>query len=74
MILSSPTADDIDGFLADGLQQLDMMLPRCLDQIDGLIRFVFTYSHGRVKLEFAVRRDAMPVLPLIEPKSSERPS
>lgn len=71
VILSAPTADDIDGFLADGLQQLDMMLPSCLDQIDGLVRFVFSYSQGRVKLEFAVRRDAMSVLPLALPKSSE---
>lgn len=67
VILSAPTADDIDGFLADGLQQLDMILPSCLDQIDGLIRYVFAYSDGRVKLEFAVRRDAMPVLPSAHP-------
>ena len=70
VILTAPTAHDIDGFLADGLQQLDMMLPSCLDQIDGLIRYVFTYSEGRVKLEFAVHRDAYPVFPATPSKSS----
>jgi hypothetical protein len=72
VILSAPTGEEIDCFLADGLEQLDAMLPSCLDQIDGLIRYVFAYSDGRVKLEFAVRLDAMPVVPAAQPKSSEQ--
>ncbi len=72
VIVTAPSGDGIGGFLVDGLQQLDMMLPSCLDQIDGLVRYVFIYSDGRVKLEFAVRRDAVPTLPATHTKSSRQ--
>jgi hypothetical protein len=72
VILSAPSDGDIDGFLADGLRQLDAVLPSCVDQIDGLVRYVFTYSAGEVKLEFAVRRDAVPVFPVAPITSTEQ--
>lgn len=63
VILTGPTDIDIDQFLGEGLQALDRLLPSCLDPVDGLVRYVFSYSSGRLTFEFAVRRDAMPVFP-----------
>jgi hypothetical protein len=64
VILTSPTDADIDRVLADGLRQLDLMLPPYLAQGDGRVRYVFTFVDGQVKLQFAVRRDAVPVFPV----------
>lgn len=70
VILTSPGDADIDSFFGAGLRQLDLMLPACLDQIDGLVRYVFTFADGRAQLKFAVRRDAVPVFPTADHEQS----
>jgi hypothetical protein len=62
-ILSSPTEEEIDGFLLRGLNQLDQELPVHLGAAEGLVRYVYSYSEGKLKLEFAVRSDALPMFP-----------
>lgn len=66
VILTGPNDGEIDAFLAHGLSEVDKMLPLYLNQVEGLVRFVFVYSGGKLKLEFAVRRDAIPVFPTAE--------
>lgn len=63
VILTGPTDAEIDQFLSQGLCQLDKVLPTCLGQVDGLVRYVFEYSNGDLSLSFAVRRDAVPIFP-----------
>lgn len=63
VILTDPTNEEIEQFLQEGLQRLDQLLPSYLDEIDGLVRYVFAYSKGDLTLQFALRRDAVPIFP-----------
>lgn len=67
-ILSSPTEEEIDRFLQRGLSQFDQILHEHLGAAEGLGRYVYSYSEGKLKLEFAVRRDALPMFPRHEEK------
>ena len=69
VIMTAPHGADIDQFLSDGLRALDQLLPEYIDQIDGLIRYVFMYSNGRFTYAFGVRRDARPFFPENREKS-----
>ena len=66
VILSGPNEEDIDRFIETGIQQLDQILPRYLGLTEGLVRYVFSYSEGKVTFTFAVRRDAIPIFPARE--------
>jgi len=74
VILTGPDAGEIDQFFVEGINELDKVLPKCLGQVDGLVRYVFTYTRDGLKLEFAVRRDARPMFPVTAaPKTSSGP-
>ena len=74
VILSGPTEEEIERFLQEGLRQLDQLLPNYLGEIEGLVRYVFEYSNGDLTLQFAVRRDAVPVFPRREGGLTRRSS
>ena len=63
VILTGPSGADIDSFFQEGLHRLDQLLPSCLTGLDGIVKYVFSYSKGGLKFKFAVRRDAIPLFP-----------
>ncbi len=71
VILTDPSAEDIDSFLKDGLQRLDQVLPACLDGPDSVVQYVFFYSQGNLEFRFAVRSDAIPLVPGSERRRCE---
>ena len=61
-ILTNPTADDIDTFFAEGLNELDQILPPYL-QDKNARRIVLEFQEKRLEVKFGVRRDAVPMFP-----------
>ena len=71
VILTGPSGEDIDSFLKDGLERLDQVLPLCLGGPEGLVKYVFSYSQGDLAFRFAVRSDAVPLLPESQVRNRE---
>ena len=63
VILTGPSDGDIDSFFQEGLQRLDHRLPSCLDGPAGIVKYVFAYSQNGLTFRFAVRSDAITLLP-----------
>jgi hypothetical protein len=66
LLASGPDRRALDVMLGSGLKSLDELLPS-LSPIDhGIKRLVFEYKEGGLRLQFGVRRDAVPVFPARE--------
>lgn len=63
VILSNPSPNEIDGFLSNGLTQLDPLLIDAFSQNESIRKLVLSYSEGRLSIAFAVRRDGVPLFP-----------
>ncbi|HST20475.1 MAG TPA: hypothetical protein VLR90_05130 [Blastocatellia bacterium] len=62
MILTNPTDDDIERVLANGMQELDRVLPRYCNPASGIKKAVFEYSDGVAKFKYGIRKDAAPLI------------
>ena len=63
-ILTNPEGEDIDGFLDEGLKVLDERLPQLFLLSSEIKKAVFEYKRGDLTLKFAVRKDAVPLIPI----------
>lgn len=63
IILTNPNDDDIESFFNHGFKQLDEISPKYTAPSIGLKKIVFCYSHGKLSLEYGVRKDAVPIYP-----------
>jgi hypothetical protein len=61
--ITNPNDADIDRFLKTGIPQLDKVLPRDLTENTSLRKVVYNYSAGKLLLSYAIRKDAVPLLP-----------
>jgi hypothetical protein len=68
-ILTNPGVEDIDRFMEEGLEYLEMMAPEYFASSPHLIRVVHEFGDGTMRLIYGVRKDAVPVLPVSNPKS-----
>jgi len=62
LILTNPTDDDIERVLANGLEQMDLLLPKYCNPATGIKKVVFEYSEGAVKFTYGIRKDAVPLM------------
>lgn len=62
MILTNPTDNDIERVLANGLQELERVLPRYCNPATGIKKAVFEYSDDTVKFKYGIRKDAAPLM------------
>jgi hypothetical protein len=63
-ILTNPEDEDINLFLNEGLSRLDERLPQLFLLNREVKKVVFEYKRGDLTLKFAVRKDAVPLLPV----------
>ena len=63
VIVTNPTAQDVDRFFAEVLPRLDELIANCLDSQPNICKLVFEYQESSVELRFGVRRDAVPLFP-----------
>jgi hypothetical protein len=66
VILSNPSDRDVDGFFDMGLREIDELVGYVLSREAGIVRIVFHWVDGHLRLGYAVRWDATPVL--VDPK------
>ena len=62
VILTDPTADEIDLFFEQGIQDLDMLLKEMLKGEDFLQKIVLESKKGQLKILYALRKDAVPLV------------
>lgn len=63
VILTNPTSEDIDTFLAAGTTLLQEAFEAHFDSSLGIRQMTYEYSARQLRLRFAVRKDAVPMLP-----------
>jgi hypothetical protein len=63
VIASAPDRPALDALLGPELRRLDELIPILSPTHDGIKRLVFEYQDGAIRLQFGVRRDAVPVYP-----------
>lgn len=63
-ILTNPADEEVDQFLDVGLRMLDEKMPRLFNLSGEIKKAVFEYKKGNLTLKFAVRKDAIPLLPV----------
>ena len=63
VIITNPSQQDIDLFLGRGLQQLDQLLLKVSGEQPELAKIVLKFADGKFKIEFGVRKDAVPMFP-----------
>jgi hypothetical protein len=64
-VLTNPTPQDVDRFLASGLQVLDEVLPIYLQESPELRRLVFEAKGECIDLNYTVRKDGRPLSPRV---------
>lgn len=74
VIQTNPGAEDIDHFLADGLAELDRVIPIYLEYQRDVRRLVFESKGKDLTAKFAVRRDCRPLLASELPRQSSAPA
>lgn len=65
-VLTSPNQQELDTFLASGLEILDRVVPIYLRNSPDVRRLVFEANGSNLKLEFAIRKDCRPLVPSIQ--------
>ncbi len=63
IILTNPKDEDIENFLETGLKSIDTILPKYFNSEIGLKKIVLEYSNNSVKVNFGIRKDAVPIFP-----------
>ena len=68
--LTNPTDNDIDLFLQTGIKELERVVRSDMGERKYIRKLVYEYSGGKLRLSFAVRKDAVPLLP--KPRSKRK--
>jgi hypothetical protein len=63
-ILTNPSDEEVEGFLKDGLAALDEKVKSLFALSGEVKKTAFEYKEGNLNLKFAVRKDAVPLLPV----------
>jgi hypothetical protein len=62
VVLSNPTADEIEAFYDHGLERADELVQYVLQRESRIVRIVFHWIDMELRLGYALRDDAIPVL------------
>jgi len=65
VLVTNPTSADIDQLLGDGLAQIDRISRSLFDTASDVPKVVCDYRKGVVQPRFGVRRDCVPLRPII---------
>lgn len=63
IILMNPKDEDLENFLETGLKSFDTILPKYFNSEIGLKKIVMEYSDNSIKVNFGIRKDAVPIFP-----------
>ena len=63
VILTNPSAEDIDLWFSRGMRVLDEHVQRAFEAQEPLHSITYEYSEGELRLSFAVRKDGVPMFP-----------
>ena len=61
IILTNPTEEDIDNFLEKGIKEVDLLPVEYFEPDMALKKIILEYSDNKLKVNFGVRKDAVPI-------------
>ncbi|MGB4849612.1 MAG: hypothetical protein WBP41_16935 [Saprospiraceae bacterium] len=62
VILTNPTAEDIDYILEDGLKDIDTLLEELFDNNLGFGKIVYEYKNKKMELNYALLKNGIPLV------------